>query len=272
MAISRFLRRIAPRRAYAPLPSPADPVAIIGDVHGCADLMDRMLDRLAREDGADRMRVVFVGDLIDRGPDSATVLRRVHRLATHSAPFAAVHCVLGNHEQMMLDFLDKPEGRGTRWLAAGGDATLLDFGVQGIHARNDAGTAAHPVWRDGLAAALGDDLTGWLRNLPRYWQDERLIVCHAGANPRKPMEEQTERELIWGPPGSALRRDGLWIAHGHVILPAPECRDGRIAVDTGAWIGGPLTAALVSDEGLRFVQVARADAVDAEPSNWFLAP
>ncbi len=104
---------------------------------------------------------------------------------------------------------------------------------------------------------MGDDLGQWLRNLPLVWQEGDLAVIHAGADPRKPIAEQTERTCLWGHPDFMRlpRRDGLWIAHGHTIMPEAHEDAGRIAVDTGAWRTGRLSAAWLDKDGLDFIEV-----------------
>lgn len=224
-----------------PAPGPR-PIAVIGDVHGCLDLTTGLLTRIAGECPA--AQVVFAGDLVDRGPDSAGVLAHVRGLS------GAV-VLRGNHEQMLLDFLDDPEGAGPVWLRHGGQQTLESFGIM-------AGAADAPT-RDALRAALGAGAEAWLRGLPLWWQAGTLVVAHAGADPRTPMPHQNPQHLLWGHPafGRVPRRDGLWVAHGHTIVPAPRCENGVISVDTGAWRSGRLTAALISGEGVRFLAAAR---------------
>lgn len=228
------------RPSFPPL-APDQPLAIIGDIHGCAGLLDGLLARVAIENpGA---KPVFVGDMIDRGPDSQGVLARIRALD------GAV-VILGNHEEMMLRFLDEPEDAGPAWLRHGGIQTLESFGI--------TDPAADADTRDALRRAFPPGLEAWLRALPCVWRSGNVMVVHAGADPRRPIADQNPRDLLWGHPGFGRfpRRDGLWVAHGHTIVPKPRQRNGVISVDTGAWQGGGLSAALISAQGVRFLTVS----------------
>lgn len=223
---------------FAPL-RPARPVLVIGDVHGCLTLLERLL---ARAGGAHpEADLVLVGDLIDRGEHSAGVLRLVF------ARRDALTVLLGNHEEMLLRFLDRPETEAARWLRNGGLQTMASFGIGPI------GAAPEPeqcrALRDRLRAALGADLEAWLRSLPRLWQSGNVVVTHAGADPWLPIAQQSAQALTWGAAdfGRRRRTDGTWIVHGHVIVEAGRCADGVISVDTGAFASGRLTAALISE-------------------------
>lgn len=222
-------------------PFPARPVCVIGDVHGRADLLDRMATRIAARDPQRRARCILVGDLVDRGPDSAGVLRRAHALCR--AELGRWLCLLGNHERMLLDFLDEPATHGPRWLANGGEVTAASFGLSLQHGR-DRPAALARLAAD-LAAALGAELRDWLRGLPMLWQEGALVVSHAGIDPARPLAAQDADALLWGrrSGGTQGASAGFWVVQGHVARPAPVMRGRRILVDTGAWRSGRLTAA-----------------------------
>lgn len=264
MAISRFLKRLKPQQPYPVLPAPKDPICIIGDIHGRSDLLDTLVRQLCHEPHPGRTRVILVGDLIDRGPDSAGVLARVRDWCAAPAPFAAVECLMGNHERMMLDFLENPQASGPHWLSNGGDATLESFGLS-PHRRLPDTTAAELflAQRDALLCALPEGLHDWLLARPLIWQEDQLVITHAGADPDRPMDSQVDSSLLWGHRTfmTRTRSDGLWVAHGHVITRTPSARNGRIAVDTGAWRTGCLTAALLDAEGVCFISTTPPDAV-----------
>ena len=235
-----------------PLPEPEVPVCVIGDVHGRYDLLCALLARLDAAADAVPPRLILVGDLIDRGPDSARVLALVRRM-TEAAP-GRIEALMGNHEEMMLAALDDPDGAGLRWLTHGGAETLHSFGIDPLASGPDPGTRV----RRALAAlrdALPPGTEAWLRARPPLWRDGRLAVCHAGADPGLPIEAQPPRTLIWGHRDflHRPRRDGLWVAHGHTVVPQPLAAGGRIAVDTGAWATGRLTAAWIGADGVTFI-------------------
>lgn len=242
-----------PKPDTTPLPQLSQPVCVVGDIHGRADLLDHMLALIAAEPGATTARLIFAGDYIDRGPDSATVLTRLQHLTTAGKAV----CLMGNHERMMLDAIDRPEAAGQRWLLNGGDATLASLEASLASAgrlpgENEAERMAALAIR--LRAVLPAGTEAWLRALPLWWQDQGLGVVHAGADPALPLAEQTEASLLWGHRNFGRpRADGLWIAHGHVVMAEPRAEAGRIAVDTGAWATGRLTAALIKAGHVRFI-------------------
>lgn len=232
---------------------PETPLCIIGDLHGRLDLLEAMLALVAGQPDAEAVRLIFVGDMIDRGPDSAGVLRHLHGLCSRVPE--RVICLRGNHERMFLDFLADPVGQGPRWLNAGGSETLSSFGLgQRVPGRSAADR--FQALAGALREALPPARLAWLSGLPLYWQEDELAVTHAGADPARAIAGQTERALLWGHPDFTRhsRRDGIWVAHGHVILPEPRIHDGRISVDTGAWRSGRLSAAWIDAGGLRFLE------------------
>jgi serine/threonine protein phosphatase 1 len=255
--VKPFLRRLLGlnlARDYPPLPQPDPPLCLIGDLHGRADLLDMLLARIASEPRHAEARLVFVGDLIDRGPDSAAVLHRIRGLCAQDP--ARVICLMGNHERMMLDFLEAPAGRAKRWLAAGGTETLLSFGLSPRVPDGMSPTLHFASLAQALRAALQPDLLSWLSNLPLYWQEAGLAVVHADALPYRPITAQPEAALLWGQvPTTQPRSDGLWLAHGHVIVPQVQITPGRIALDTGAWRTGRLSALWLGPDGQNVIEV-----------------
>lgn len=241
------------------MPHPATPICIVGDLHGRMDLLERMLDTIGARAGAGPYRVIFVGDLIDRGPDSAAILSHLAGLC--AATPDQVICLMGNHERMMLDFLGDPVRCGPRWLANGGNETLASFGLSpwvrrdGINADERLKNLAA-----GLVAAMPGEVAHWLANLPLSWCEGTLAVSHAGADPARKIADQTAETLLWGHPAFLRlpRHDGLWVAHGHTIVAKAAARSGRIAVDTGAWRTGRLSAVWLSEDGLDFMEITGA--------------
>ncbi|WP_245912988.1 metallophosphoesterase family protein [Litoreibacter ponti] len=229
---------------------PDAPHFVVGDVHGSLSLLEQMLEQIDQVIGALDMRdprLVFVGDYIDRGPSSAAVLRRLQEL-TQEFP-DNVSCLLGNHEQMMVDFVDAPSARYKRWFSNGAAQTLRSFGLE---------LPEEPEWQDAaitigpeLRAALGDDLWTWLRARPTSIRSGNLMVAHAGADPGRALEDQSTRVLLWGHPEflTRARSDGTWVAHGHTVVEYPSMGDGRISVDTGAYETGLLSTAVILPDG-----------------------
>ena len=191
--------------------------------------------------------IVTVGDYIDRGDYSADVLAFL--MAKASAMPNQWVCLRGNHEEMMLDFLDDPERYGRQWLKHGGLQTLASFRVYGVTHNSDK--AAMLEARDTLRTQMPDHLELWLRSLPLSWHSGNLWVVHAAADPKRAMQEQKPSTLTWGTRDffKVPRRDGIWVAHGHTVIETPCAENGRIGIDTGAYYTGTLTAARCSPSG-----------------------
>ncbi len=236
--------------------APATPrgvrVYAIGDVHGRLDLLDellwRILDDAAR--AADAVRhIVFLGDLIDRGPDSAGV---IERLAGEPPDGFGVLFLRGNHEAALLEFLtDTRVGPG--WLAYGGLATLASYGVpapaeDGRH-EGLADTQAR------LRAALPPRHLRFLRDLRTSATIGDYLFVHAGVRPGVPLERQKVRDLLW------IREEfltsaadhGKVVVHGHTITPEPVVRPNRIGIDTGAYATNRLTCVVLDGTERRFI-------------------
>lgn len=240
------------KRSKAPVfdapAAPDEPLAVIGDLHGSDGLLDRLLQSLTAPEMPARQ--VFVGDYVDRGENSARVLELLMQYQK-DAPDRVI-CLMGNHERMLIDFLDMPTRAGKRWLRFGGAQTLASFRIPPLPE-----TAPDEEWitlRDRFEDALGPAMEAWLRALPLSWQSGNVAVVHAAADPRAPIDGQSEQALLWGHPDfeDLPRSDGVWVVHGHTIVAQPQAEQGRIAVDTGAYATGKLTAALIGEGEIRF--------------------
>lgn len=217
-------------------PAPEAPFFAIGDVHGRYDLLKARLDAL-RPKGDE---IVLVGDYVDRGDQSAEVLALLYE-ATQSEQ---VICVRGNHEEMLIKFVERPRQNGRIWLRFGGLQTLASYGIGGL--TEESGPHELIRARDALVTAMGDTLA-WLRGLPYLWQSGNVAVVHAGADPHLSLDAQPQRAMAWGHPDFEVygRKDGIWIIYGHVIVPEPLIENGRAGIDTGAYATGRLTAVRV---------------------------
>ncbi|QFU10095.1 Bis(5'-nucleosyl)-tetraphosphatase PrpE [asymmetrical] [Rhodobacteraceae bacterium THAF1] len=241
----------------ASAPRPDRPLIAIGDLHGCSAKLNDMLDRVAAEllardiEDAD---LVTLGDYVDRGEDSRAVIQTL--MAFQETYPGLLTPLMGNHEKMLLDFLDRPEERGGRFLRHGGLQTLASFGVGGVieRARPEVLAAASEKLRQEMADGMED----WLRNLPLWKQSGDVICVHAAMDPVAPPELQESRPMLWGHPFfyKAPRPDGLWVVHGHDVVEEPRVHERRVSCDTGAYFSGRLTAAMiVPGEAVQFLTV-----------------
>jgi len=238
--LSRFLDLSPYRLATI---SPERELVVIGDIHGRMDLLCRALEQ------AKGAQVVCVGDYVDRGPESAGVLRLLQECPE-------VLCLHGNHEDMLLRFLDDPTDRNARWFKHGGDTTLESFGIDWHKLK-----ANHAALRDELVGVMGKPLIDWLRALPDHFVSGNVAVVHAGADPNMAIELQDRHTLLWGHPQfpKRTRRDGVWVVHGHTIVGEGFVRRGRIAIDTGAYATGRLTFARIARSSVTFEVVDGAE-------------
>lgn len=243
-----FFWKRAPKPTFDSPLMPETPFFAVGDVHGRVDLLQILLGRLG-ETGHPDAKLIFVGDYVDRGDQSREVLNLLQSLrADHPDD---VICLMGNHERMLLDFLDDPERYGPRWLRNGGLQTLASYRIGAVP--QNCSREAWETTRDNFRAALGQT-ENWLRELPLIWRSGNVAVVHAGADPSRPINEQEDKVLLWGHRDFAKkpRTDETWVVHGHTITDSPEPLLGRIPVDTGAYATGRLTAALVERGSVSF--------------------
>ena len=223
-------------------------VIAIGDVHGCAKELRMLLAKLPITTAT---TVVFLGDYVDRGPDSKGVIDEVIALRSR----CRVVSLEGNHEAMMLEFLDRPDSIGAAlFILNGGTATLESYpdGVGGY--------------------AVPEAHRRFLRELLLVWESERHFFVHAGV-PDMPLAELVPTDhkelLLWvrTPFLKSKFRWGKLIVHGHSPVDAPEFKDNRINLDTGCVFGNRLTALDVSSMKVysvdRMPEVAHGRIIDA---------
>jgi serine/threonine protein phosphatase 1 len=240
-----------------PIRRPAVPdgtrLYVVGDIHGCADLlaaMHRLILADADRATADRLVVTYLGDYIDRGPDSKGV---VDLLTEHPLPgFESIH-LRGNHEQALLGFLDDIS-IGPDWFSFGGVATFASYGLTAPSEifDVDALLAAQAVLRTQLPPSHLD----FYRTLGLGHLEGDFLMVHAGLRPDLPLEAQSENDLLWIRE-PFLRSDadfGVIVVHGHTIAPAPEIKTNRIGIDTGAFHTGRLTCAIFQGDTVDFLQ------------------
>lgn len=226
---------------------PIQRVYAVGDIHGRYDLF-RQLMRIIEHDRALRApvatKIVLLGDIIDRGPDAARMMRGCMNLTASTDRFLVLK---GNHEEMMSTALKGDLYVYRHWLTFGGRETLLSWGV-------DRQVVDGPATMENLkiaAGTVGSRAISWLGQLPLHYHYGNYLFVHAGIRPGIPLRKQTAKDLLWIK-DDFLESDvahGMMVVHGHTVVECgPVVRRNRIGIDTGAYRSGRLTALAVEGE------------------------
>ena len=224
----------------------------VGDIHGCIIQLEATLAMIDLDcafgtaEAADDVIEVYLGDYVDRGPDSRAVMDRlVERSAQHHTVFLA-----GNHEALMLEFLDGGLPA-EAWCRVGGYQTLTSYGVS----PDLVATAASDEVCEALRERLPSSHRALLDSTRDYWAVDGYVFVHAGLRPGVPLERQSRDDLLWIR-DSFYRSDedfGAVVVHGHTPVDEPEFARSRINIDTGAFATGRLTCLCIDGEGPRIL-------------------
>jgi serine/threonine protein phosphatase 1 len=202
----------------------------LSDIHGCLNKLVGLVARCRSDSRDNAARFVFLGDYIDRGPDSRGVIEYLIDLQRREP--ADVVCLCGNHEDLALAAIDDPDEIDQWVVANGGDKTLRSYGVT-------------------MPPELPATHVAWMRALPTHHDDGRRFFVHAGVDPSRPLDRQDRHDLLWmrEPFLSDPHDYGRFIVHGHTPQRSgqPDLRTNRVNIDTAAVAGGPLTAAIFDD-------------------------
>lgn len=236
------------------IPKPAAPdgkrLYAIGDIHGRLDLLEQILATIEADarDYAGKVRTVFLGDYIDRGPDSRGV---IERLIAGPPKGHKWKCLMGNHDALLRDLLDgagDAEDVYPRWLEQGGWETMESYAVKrrDIAAGGKQSLAA-------LRAAVPKSHRAFLENLKFMWRSGDYVFVHAGVRPGVALDEQKRRDMIW------IREEflthggdfGGHVVHGHTISRDIDGKRNRTGIDTGAYATGRLTALVLEGKKRR---------------------
>ncbi|WP_171101950.1 metallophosphoesterase family protein [Ruegeria sp. HKCCD7255] len=247
--LKTLISRPASNAAEPGVIAPDQRFIAVGDIHGRMDLLQSLLDRVDLD-----CPLVFLGDYVDRGPHSAHVLRHLYQLEQNDN--RPVTCLLGNHEEMLLRFVDEPKRNAQLWMLNGGLQTIASFGLGDLDGAAIGRDAEGAATR--LREAMGDALLDWLRTRPLTWTSGNVTAVHAALDPNRAVTRQQRQTCLWGHPEfpKTARRDGHWVLRGHVIVDKPDASNGVISIDTGAVFTGRLTAADISSEGVHFISTS----------------
>lgn len=220
-------------------------VYAIGDVHGCLGQL-RDLHRSILEDAASATAdmaktVVYLGDYVDRGEHSREV---IDLLLDDPLPGFEQVFLKGNHEVSFLQFLED-DSIGPFWFAYGGDATVDSYGAFGVEAGAEGVglDERFPRIQAALRARVPARHLEFMAAAEPYKVIGGYLFVHAGVRPGVPLSEQETEDLYWIRDDFIHSREdhGFRVVHGHTIVEKPQVKGNRIAIDTGAYMGGPLT-------------------------------
>jgi serine/threonine protein phosphatase 1 len=207
----------------------------IGDIHGRADKLDEIMSRI--EINPEHDTLVFIGDYIDRGPDSKGV---INSLINIQKKFKNAICLLGNHEQMLLDYHLHRKNEEVFFMN-GGNVTAFSYGL----IRTDAG----------VRIDIPEDHIAFFQSLRPYYETDRFIFVHAGLKPGIPLAEQKKKDLLWIRDEFINDRSVLEkiVVFGHTPVAKPLVEQYKIGIDTGAAYGGKLTCVELTQ--MKFYQI-----------------
>jgi serine/threonine protein phosphatase 1 len=230
-------------------------VYAVGDIHGRADLLEKMHAAILKDAldvPAERKVVVYLGDYVDRGPHSKRVVDIL--LERPLVGFERVH-LMGNHEAFLIEFLNDLEA-GPGWLFNGGLTTLASYGVK-VGKYDELSYDVLQRVQDEFRDKIPDSHLDFFRGLEFSRTEGDFFFVHAGIRPGVPLDNQTDEDMLW------IREEflgsdedfGKIIVHGHTITWEPEVRSNRVGIDTGAFASGVLTALVLEGREQDFLTV-----------------
>ncbi|AIT81292.1 metallophosphoesterase [Novosphingobium pentaromativorans] len=254
------IRTMLGRHKTARIPSldSGDRVYAIGDIHGRIDLFNSLIEAIEQDDGARghaNTTVILLGDLIDRGPDSAAVVAR----AKEWAKSRQLEFIKGNHEEMLIASMSNPDVLRS-FLKFGGRETIMSYGID----ETFIDEAQPDELQKRMIETIPHDDIEFLDSFTKLIRNGDYLFVHAGIRPQTPLDHQLGRDCRWiREPFLSHNGDfGAFVIHGHTIAEEPQVRSNRIGIDTGAFVFGTLTAIGIEGTERWFIQ-AREDEAGA---------
>lgn len=242
-------------RAPSASTPPGTVVYAIGDIHGRSDLLQAIHQGIAvdaRLRPARRKVVVYLGDYVSRGIDSRRVVDMVRERRLNGCEVVTLK---GNHEDLLLRYLDGELDAGRHWFDYDGLDALSHFGVEAADRQARDDTTLESLRRR-FAAALAPEHVDFFRELGVSHREGGYYFAHAGIRPGVALDAQNDHDRMWIR-GLFLRSGddhGATVIHGHSIAAQPEVRTNRIGIDTGAYRSGVLTCLVLDGAERAFLQ------------------
>lgn len=223
----------------------------IGDVHGCLQETQVLLNKIKTDNdyrATAKTYVVFLGDLIDRGPQSKGV---IEFLMQFPYKFAEPLFIMGNHEEMMVRGMTNEADLLPAWLKYGGYECAQSYGVNKSELQDKDCHLIQRILRRAIPRKHVDFLSEFLD----YVQFGDFLFTHAGIKPGIPLGEQSPRELRWiREPFLNHNGDlGVTVVHGHTVSAEVVVKHNRIGLDTGAYQTGRLSALCIDEDEISFL-------------------
>lgn len=253
-SIRQLFAKSPPERRIACVPE-GERWYVIGDVHGRRDLLEQLRQAIEEDDAACRdaaTTVVFLGDLVDRGPDSAGVVRCAREWCTSRT----IRFIAGNHEEMFLEsFADREVMR--HFLKHGGRETVLSYGLD----RDQYNFLKLEEVQEAMERLVPPADRDFLADFEEFIVVGDYVLVHAGLNPKLPIDQQNRQDMLWIRE-RFLRHEEPFshvVVHGHTIFEDVEDTQHRIGIDTGAFRTGRLTALVLEGDSRRTIQAVAAE-------------
>jgi len=204
----------------------------ISDIHGCYDQLIHLLDQIPPLGPDDK--IIFLGDYIDRGPKSYEVVQHLLQLPKESTIF-----LKGNHEDLLLEYIEGDYGAYTCWIRNGGEETIKSY-------NNAVGGSNDEEFQ------IPQEHLDFYRNLILFYETEHYFFVHAGLNPYRSLTDQSKEDLLWIRDPFILSKKKLptdrKVIFGHTPLKSPLVMEDKIGIDTCCFMTGRLTCLQLPDE------------------------
>ena len=228
---------------------------VIGDIHGRLDLYGALIDAIEKDDASARpaqTHVVLLGDLVDRGPDSAGVIARTRRWQSERN----VQVLAGNHEEMFLTSFEKPEIL-RHFLKHGGRETILSYGLS----KKQFASMDLDRLFEALPHLVPQDDIDFMAGFEDKIVAGDYLFVHAGIDPAIPLDKQKRQDMLWIRERFLSHKGPLekMVVHGHTIVETVMDCGNRIGIDTGAFRSGVLTALVLEGDQRRTLQTISRD-------------